>query len=268
MPYFAFCKFANLSFQSLIPNPSFPLSQHISPLVLHIFRQFLSLLPTPPQSSRNRIPSPAVGTQTSSHQPTPPPLCSATQVAPLNESPTKFCTAMSGRRAKVLPTGHVHFCVVLLSPSIDTSPGAVARQGWRQVLLTASLTNTYWTSHSWEEQAREICLPLSALTLEETNANVTLWFMRTVVIPAFVLQHKQLKDLPLFSSEILLQGGEEYNALLWDTSVMEEQAGHIHVYGFKMGRTPGTLHSLQFSEVRNIFRSECRVTSALCRKPA
>lgn len=48
----------------------------------------------------------------------------------------------------------------------------------------------------------------------------------------FLLQHKQLKDLPPFSSEILLQGGEKYNALLWDTSVMEEH-GHIHLYGFK-----------------------------------
>lgn len=84
----------------------------------------------------------------------------------------------------------------------------------------------------------------------------------------FLHQHKQLKDLPLLNSDTLLQGGEKYNAFLWDTSVMEEQAGHIHVYGFKMGRTPGALHTLQFSEVWNIFRSECRVTSALCRKPA
>lgn len=33
----------------------------------------------------------------SSYQPTPPPLCRATHVAPLNASPTKFCTAMSVR---------------------------------------------------------------------------------------------------------------------------------------------------------------------------
>lgn len=74
------------------------------------------------------------------------------------------------------------------------------------------------------------------------------WFMEMLVIPAFVLQHKKLKDIPPFSSEIFLQGGEKYNALLGDTSVMEEH-GHIHLYGFKMGRTPGALHSLQVSEV-------------------
>lgn len=35
-----------------------------------------------------------------SPQPTPPPLCSATQVAPRNASPIAFCTAMSAVSAE------------------------------------------------------------------------------------------------------------------------------------------------------------------------
>jgi len=54
-------------------------------------------------SSDNWFHNPALETPVSSHQPTPPPLCKATQVAPLNASPTKFCTAMSRRRGKVSP---------------------------------------------------------------------------------------------------------------------------------------------------------------------
>ena len=38
------------------------------------------------------IPNPPL---TTSPQPTPPPLCKLTHVAPLNESPTKLCTAIS-----------------------------------------------------------------------------------------------------------------------------------------------------------------------------
>jgi hypothetical protein len=34
----------------------------------------------------------------STYHPTPPPLCSATQVAPLKESPMQFCTAISGTK--------------------------------------------------------------------------------------------------------------------------------------------------------------------------
>lgn len=253
--------FANLIICTFSPWYQTHSSHHhnSSPLVLQSF--FLSLLPAHTPSSRKRIQSPALGTKRNS---------------PANSTPVvqRDPGGSSERVSHEVLHCHVweeskgvttHFYVVLLPPSTDTFPGAVGRQGWRQVLFTASLTDTYWTFQSWEEQAREICLLLSALTLEETNASFTLWFMRMVVIPAFVLQHKQLKGLLLFSSEILLQGGEKYNALLWDTSVMEEQAGHIHVHGFKMGRTPGTLHTLKFSEVWNIFRSECRVTSALCR---
>lgn len=54
-------------------------------------------------SSDNQFHNPALEIPTSSHQPTPPPLCKATQVAPLNASPTKFCTAMSRKRGEVLP---------------------------------------------------------------------------------------------------------------------------------------------------------------------
>lgn len=55
------------------------------------------------------------------------------------------------------------------------------------------------------------------------------------MLSAFVIQFKQLKNLPLLSWEIPPQGGETYNPLLRDVSVMEEQAGHMHVKGFKMG---------------------------------
>ena len=50
-----------------------------------------------PQDSRG-APTRTTGPQEPSYQPTPPPLCRATQVAPRNASPTKFCTAMSAER--------------------------------------------------------------------------------------------------------------------------------------------------------------------------
>lgn len=74
------------------------------------------------------------------------------------------------------------------------------------------------------------------------------WFVRTLVLSAFVIQFKQLKNVSLLSWEIPPQGGDKCNPLLWDASVMEEQAGHIHVEGFKIGGTPRKLHTLQFSE--------------------
>lgn len=162
--------------------------------------------------------------------------------------------------------GHVHFCVVLLPPSTDTFTGAVeGRVGGRFYPELLSQINTEHLIPGRSTPERFV--PHSLPWLWRKQMPVSLcglwgrwWFLH--------LCSKQLKDLSLFSSEIFLQGGEKYNALLWDTSVMEEQAGHIHVYGFKMGRTPGTLHTLQFSEAWNIFRSECRVTSALCRKTA
>jgi len=91
--------------------------------------------------------------------------------------------------------------------------------------------------------------------------------VRTLTLSAFVIQFKQLKNLPLLSWKIAPEGGQKYSPLLGEASVMEEQAGHIHVEGFKMGGTPGKLHTLQFSEAGIIFRSDRRVNSALCRKP-
>lgn len=68
------------------------------------------------------------------------------------------------------------------------------------------------------------------------------------MLSAFVIQFKQLKNLSLLSWKIPSQGGEKYNPPLWDASLTEEQAGHIHMEGFKMGGTPRKLHTLQFSE--------------------
>lgn len=76
-----------------------------------------------------------------------------------------------------------------------------------------------------------------------------------------------VKNLPLLIWKTPPQGGEKYNPFLWDATVMEEQAGHIHVEGFRMRGTPGKPHTLQFSEAWIIFRSDCTVNSSLCRKP-
>lgn len=50
---------------------------------------------------------------------------------------------------------HSFFSVVLLTHSTGTLIMAVLKQCWRQGLLSASLTDIHWTSHSWEEQARD-----------------------------------------------------------------------------------------------------------------
>lgn len=55
------------------------------------------------------------------------------------------------------------------------------------------LTHIDWTLHSWEEEAREIFLPLFAPTLEEANTSFTLWFVRILVLSAFLIQFIQWK---------------------------------------------------------------------------
>lgn len=111
--------------------------------------------------------------------------------------------------------GHVHFCVVLLPPSTDTFTGAVeGRVGGR---FYTELLSQIYTEHLIPGRSTpERFVPHSLPWLWRKQMPVSLcglwgrwWFLH--------LCSKQLKDLSLFSSEIFLQGGEKYNALLWDT---------------------------------------------------
>lgn len=72
-----------------------------------------------------RSPSCTTGAQKPPYQPTPPPLCRATQVAPRNAPPTKFCTAMS---VETEPCQR---------PRKAASPGQGLRDGWEQGRATA-----------------------------------------------------------------------------------------------------------------------------------
>lgn len=134
---------------------------------------------------------------------------------------------------------------------------------WRTGLLPASLTNIQWASHSWEELKRDIFLLIFAPTLEEANASVTPVCEDS---GAFcICDPIQVAEEPTTLRLEICPEVERYNPLLGDVSVMEKQAGHLHVKGFKIGGTPGKLHTLKFSEASSIFSSECRVNSGRCK---
>lgn len=252
----------NLSLRSLIPNPSFPPSQHSSPLVLHIFSAAPVSLPHTPTEQQEQDPEPSFG--------------NTNKLSPANSTPV-VQRDPSGSSERV--SNEVLHCHVWEESKGVTTHGprsflCCAAPSFHQHLhwgcgkagLEAGFTQRCSLNISVPGGTGKRDLFHSALTLEEANASFTVWVLRAWWW--FLHLCSNTGSLPLFSSEILLQGGEKYNALLWDTSAMEEQAGHIHVCGFKMDRTPGTLHTLQFSELWDIFRSECRVTSVLCRNSA
>lgn len=154
---------------------------------MHTFSKIhlLSLVPTHMHSSDNWIQSPALeNKKVSSYQPTPPPLCSATQVAPLNASPTKFCTAMSVRREKELP-GLWHAAFVFVVVVLLTSFHCHLDYGWLKAVLEAGLTHSF--SHIYSKylmlgggQTGMSSPILSFLpTLQEPNADFTPWFTRS-----------------------------------------------------------------------------------------
>ena len=71
------------------------------------------LLTSQPTMSRARCSASSVPSRTrpkppliTSPQPTPPPLCKATHVAPLNESPMQFCTAMSANHVSMMKAAY------------------------------------------------------------------------------------------------------------------------------------------------------------------
>lgn len=89
-------------------------------------------------------------------------------------------------------------------------------------------------------------LLIFAPTLEEANASVTLVCEDS---GAFcICDPIQVAEEPTTLRLEICPEVERYNPLLGDVSVMEKQAGHLHVEGFKIGGTPGKLHTLKFSE--------------------
>lgn len=135
---------------------------------------------------------------------------------------------------------------------------------WRTGLLTASLANIQWASHSWEEQKREIFLLIFAPTLEEANASVTpvcedsgAFCICDPIQVAEELTTLRLEICPEVERNTILSLGMSWS---WknklDTSIWRV---------LKLGGTPGKLHTLKFSEAWSIFSSECRVHSGRCK---